>query len=326
MGASGHCTVYDFDKAGDDDSEYSLTPAKATAVVRHNYEGRYGWQRADIDDLAAPSGRELRFCVNVHMDWKADKYFLGGCGGSTLDIGFWYKGFEEGFLLPAELPRLKRGGPSSLAMEAGVAWKIALIDSYDLLVRFCTASPAITTGGCGEGPDWGAPMTMAGTYHADGYPGRDLALTWMHLHDKERIDLAVSSPIDVLRARVEASPRGSSVWIIDEERLAREQVLAALDLPPKVLLEALEAAQEKLHPTWEAMQWELSRLIDEIGRSSADERDMIPVTEEHIRFIEEHTPAYVRRLDNGALVLMAHPDRTLWPLWSDALSLLGIRP
>ncbi|MDC3960050.1 hypothetical protein [Polyangium jinanense] len=310
---------------GDDDTEYLLPPEQAAELKRPGYE-KYGCNSAQLDDFRAASGRELAFRVNVQLDWKADKFFLGGCGGSALDIGFWYKGFEEGFLLPAELPRLKHGGPSSLAMEAGVAWKIALIDSYDLLVRFCTASPAITTGGCGEGPDWGAPMTMAGTYHADGYPGRDLALTWMRLHDKERIDLAVNSPLDVLRARVEASPRGSSVWIIDEERLAREQVLAALDLPPKVLIEALEAAQEKLHPTWEAMQWELSRLIDEIGRSPADEREMIPVTEEHIRFIEEHTPAYVRRLDNGAIVLMAHPDRTLWPLWSDALSLLGIRP
>jgi len=52
---------------------------------------------------------------------------------------------------------------------------------------------------------------------------------------------------------------------------------------------------------------------------------MIPVAPEHIRLIEEYTPAYVRRLDNGAVALIAHPNRTLWPLWSEALRLLGIR-
>jgi hypothetical protein len=33
----------------------------------------------------------------------------------------------------------------------------------------------------------------------------------------------------------------------------------------------------------------------------------------------------VRRLPNGAVMLATHPYRTLWPLWADALGLLGIR-
>jgi hypothetical protein len=32
----------------------------------------------------------------------------------------------------------------------------------------------------------------------------------------------------------------------------------------------------------------------------------------------------VRRLPNGGVMLATHPYRTLWPLWADALFLLGI--
>jgi hypothetical protein len=32
----------------------------------------------------------------------------------------------------------------------------------------------------------------------------------------------------------------------------------------------------------------------------------------------------MRRLPNGGVLLATHPDRILWPLWADALFLLGI--
>jgi hypothetical protein len=323
VGEAGECTVYGEMNEDYSHETYSLTPAKAVELIRPLYEKR-GVEVARID-FQATSGRVLDVRLDVHVDRLRDPGF------ALLYIGFATEAFREGFLLPPKLPRLKRGRPSSLAMEAGVAWNIAMRDSFDILVRFCTSSAAITTGCCAEGPDWRAPITAAATYHADGYPGRDLALSWMYRHDKEPIDLAAGWSIDALRERVEASPRGSSVWILDEDRLAREQVLAALGLPPKVLLEALEAATNQLHPEWETIQWDLSRLLDEIksaiaSASAEDDVEMIPVTEEHIDFIEAHTPAYVKRLDNGATVLLAHPDRTLWPLWADALRLLGIRP
>jgi hypothetical protein len=323
VGESGLCTVYDFD--AETDSEFIVHPAKAVEVIRATYE-KYGWQRAEIE-FKARSGREITPCVQVHLDRRCYPR-QHDQADSALSIAFWAKGFEEGMLLPPELTRLKRKRPS-MKMDAGVAWQIAIWDAYDILVRFCTASLAITTGGCGEGWEWGAPITNAGTYHADGYPGRDLALSWMYLYENEPIDLPAGWPLDALRERVEASPPGSSVWIIDEERLAREQVLAALDLPPKVLVEALEAAAAERHPEWETVEWELFRLLGEIQneiKNAPDNVEMIPVTEEHIRFIEEHTPAYVKRLESGAIVLIAHPDRTLWPLWADALALLGIRP
>lgn len=49
-------------------------------------------------------------------------------------------------------------------------------------------------------------------------------------------------------------------------------------------------------------------------------------TGRHVRFIERHSPYYVRRLPSGGLLLATHPSRTLWPLWADALLVLGIMP
>jgi len=65
--------------------------------------------------------------------------------------------------------------------------------------------------------------------------------------------------------------------------------------------------------------------LQTLTQAPEDKKEALLVTEEHIHFIEEDSPAYVKHLENGALVLYAHPDRTLWPLWSNALRLLGIR-
>ncbi|MBK9260138.1 MAG: hypothetical protein IPM54_09915 [Polyangiaceae bacterium] len=214
-----------------------------------------------------------------------------------------------------------------MEFDAGVAWFMAINDMLHILKRFCTSHPAITMGCCLEGPEWSAPLTGAASYHADGYPGRDLALSWIHLHDKDPLDLAVGLPMDALRERVEAAPPKSSIWIVDEDRVSREQILDALDVPGKTLVETLDAAAKKFHPTWDSMMEVgfasyLQALTDESDR----EREAALVTEEHIKLIEDTSPAYVTHLDNGALILYAHPDRTLWPLWADALDLLGIRP
>jgi hypothetical protein len=100
-----------------------------------------------------------------------------------------------------------------------------------------------------------------------------------------------------------------------------------LDVPGKTLVETLDAAANKFHPTWNSMMnagfgTYLQTLDDPQGR----EKEAFLVTEEHIQLIEECSPAYVHHLENNALILHAHPDRTLWPLWASALDLLGIRP
>jgi hypothetical protein len=47
-------------------------------------------------------------------------------------------------------------------------------------------------------------------------------------------------------------------------------------------------------------------------------------TRKHVRFLEQHAPFRVRRLPSGGVVLSTHPFRSLWPLWADALFVLGL--
>src|SRR5262249_17472872 len=128
---------------------------------------------------------------------------------------------------------------------------------------------------------WGAPVELSATYNADGYLARDIALSWLHLHDGNRVGYAAGLSLDALAARVNAAPKGASVGVavtirhieehigrdneaahLPDERptrfdfvrrgprarlpgdveLTREQVLAVLSTPPATLLEALEAS------------------------------------------------------------------------------------
>jgi hypothetical protein len=61
--------------------------------------------------------------------------------------------------------------------------------------------------------------------------------------------------------------------------------------------------------------------------TSTDERcRYVPydvTTRKHVPFIQRHAPYPVRRLPGGSVVLATHPSRTLWPLYADALGLLG---
>jgi hypothetical protein len=99
-----------------------------------------------------------------------------------------------------------------------------------------------------------------------------------------------------------------------------------LALPPKELVAALEAAAARIDPVWKAIEAECTRVLGDLAKAAADDVETIPLNGDHIRFIQDHSPASVEHLDNGALVLIAHPYRTLWPLWANALALLGIRP
>jgi hypothetical protein len=297
-----------------------MPPREAVEVIRPDYV-KWGGQGAYINDFRASSGRVLQ----LHAYARRDRISIVP-GTSTLEVGFCDEPFVEGELLPPAAVRFK-GIETPMEFDAGVAWFIAINDTLHILKRFCTSHPAITMGCCLEGPRWGAPLTGAASYHADGYPGRDLALSWIHLHDKDPLDLAVGWTIDALRERVEASPPHSSIWIVDEDRITREHILAALDVPCKTLVETLDAAAKKFHPTWDSMMNAgFGTYLQALDDPKGPEKEAFLVTEEHIKLIEECSPAYVMHLDNNGLILCAHPDRTLWPLWSSALDLLGIRP
>ncbi|WP_437675169.1 hypothetical protein [Sorangium sp. So ce131] len=98
--------------------------------------------------------------------------------------------------------------------------------------------------------------------------------------------------------------------------------------PPDLLLEALEASALP-DAAWRAVEPRARELIHEVideaeTREGEPSYEVTVATGRHVRFIERHSPYHVRRLPNGGLLLATHPFRTLWPLWADALFLLGM--
>jgi hypothetical protein len=312
-GESGHCRI-DADDSEDPDARITVPVTDARALLRRQYkrhEIESAWATFDFE---APSGRVIELLASVGLFRNPFAWF-------PVSHGNW------GAFFPSEIPRLKRDGPYSMEVEAGVAWQIALQDSYEILVRLCRSSAAITYGGCIESLACGVPVTNGATYNADGYAGRDLALSWLHRHDRHHPTFHAGLSIDALREFIEAAPRGRSVPVIDaKHQLTREQVLAALALPPNDLLEALEAAAARPDPAWQHFEAECARVLGELEKADVDDVENVPVTDDHSRFIRDHSPSAVDHLDNGAIVLIAHSYRTLWPLWADALRLLDIRP
>jgi hypothetical protein len=195
----------------------------------------------------------------------------------------------------------------------------------------------VPTGACTGEEDWIAPVEMCATYNASAAElARDLALSWMSLHDKESVSRIAGTSLEALHARVDAAPRGARVPMKGGSELtgslSRETVLKALATPPATLLEALEAAAvpDKAWRAAEPQAREIMDLLRQLGEAA--EGDGPPAfrakvtTRGHVRFLEEHAPFNVRRLPSGGMVLATHPYRTLWPLWADALYLLGITP
>jgi hypothetical protein len=214
---------------------------------------------------------------------------------------------------------------SSHLLEAGaiVACHCVMVDMQDILLRVCTANSGITTGGCMSWVVGIPPISMGATYNADGCVSRDLALSWVSLYDREDLGLIAGLPIDTLRERVEAAPRGTCVSVGDGGVLTREEVLAALSLGANGLLEALEAAAVT-DDEWRDVE-PLAIAAFEACKRGAFTVEVDVLSVEHARFIQRHAPFYVERLPNGGVLLATHPYRTLWQLWSDALLLLGIR-
>ena len=255
-------------------------------------------------------------------------------------------------------------GPRSTAVEAAIFSMQIQADTEDVLLRLCAPDGfrRVTTGACTSFYHWGAPVETCASYHTDvEMLARDLALSWVHLHDGDMTERVTGLSLDALAARVEAAPQracvgiASSVERLDEhlerdlaakrsretqparsdlarkgsrpilggdEELTREQVLQALETSPATLLEALEAAAVP-DDEWRAAE-PLALEAIEAKKQGAPTLEVDVSAGKHRRFIEQHAPYHVRRLSNGVL-LATHPYRTLWQLWADALLLLGIR-
>ncbi|WP_438032332.1 hypothetical protein [Sorangium sp. So ce204] len=228
-------------------------------------------------------------------------------------------------------------GPRSAEAEAAAACHMVQGDVEDLLLRLCApdASGRVPTGACTDKEDWLAPVEMCATYNANAAElARDLALSWVSLYDKESVSRIAGTPLETLRARVEAAPRGARVPMKTTSQLtgslSRETVLKALATPPATLLEALEAAAVP-DDAWRAAEPQARELLELRRQLEDEDAGEVPpafwvniTTREHTRFLEEHAPVHVRRLPSGGMVLATHPYRTLWPLWADALFVLGL--
>ena len=307
-------------------------------------------------DVMTRSEASVWFSLMCKGETFAHRYPLGPLGASVAD--------RIDFLI-RRMDIVIGNGPRSTAVEAAV-FSIQIQDNAeDVLLRLCAPDGGgqVTTGACTFFHPWGAPVETCATYHADvEMLARDLALSWVHLHDGNMTERMTGLSLDALAAHVEAAPRGarvgvaSSVERLDEhlerdlaakrsretqparpdlarkgsrpmlggdEELTREQVLQALETSPATLLEALDAAAVP-DDEWRAAE-PLALEAIEAKEQGAPTLEIDVSTGKHRRFIEQHAPYHVRRLPNGGVLLATHPYRTLWQLWADALLLLGIR-
>ncbi|WP_438039710.1 hypothetical protein [Sorangium sp. So ce128] len=227
-------------------------------------------------------------------------------------------------LLPWNL-RIALGGARSVEAEAAILAMQVQQDLEDLMVRLCApdARARVTAGAWTEFAAWGPPIKACATYHTNAASvAHDLALTWVNLKDGDKVPHAARMATDVLHARVDAAPPGARVAVEDGAELSREAVLKALTESPTALLDALEASAVA-DEEWRTVE---SAVLETIAATKAGaptyEADV--TSRKHVQFIERHAPYHVRRLPRGGVVLATHPYRTLWPLWADALFLLGI--
>jgi hypothetical protein len=233
--------------------------------------------------------------------------------------------FDKAELIPEHLDIAHGGGAHAVEVEAAIAFIEAQPDVEDVFLRFCApdASRRVTTGGCTKIWDWRAPIELGATYHADASSiARDLALSWAHLHDKDKMERAAGMSLDELHARVDAAAGGACVPVAGGGKLSRETVLKVMDTSPTALLEALEASAPA-DEEWRAVESIALETI-EARKAGASTQRVDLTTRKHVRFLQHHAPYHVRRLPGGGVLLATHPYRTLWPLYADALFLLGI--
>ncbi|AGP42316.1 hypothetical protein BE04_04970 [Sorangium cellulosum] len=290
-------------------------PVDEVAATLHAQFGTdaYAWASFGV---TLSSGRALGFSSHCCGDGQLRRGASGPLGMSPFDK-------EE--LLPLRLPVGLLASAKSIEVEAAMASLVVQEDVEDLLLRLCApgASRRVTTGGCTKLGHWGAPIEIGATYHATATEVvRDLALSWVHLHGDDKVERAAGLSMDALRARVDAAPHGARIAVKGGAEVSREAVLQAIDTAPAVLLDALEASALP-DDDWRAVE-PYAREVMKMIAEGAPVQDVDLTTRKHVRFLEQHAPYHVRRLPSGGVVLATHPYRTLWPLWNDALFLLGI--
>ncbi|MGK3999542.1 hypothetical protein [Sorangium sp. So ce1024] len=233
-------------------------------------------------------------------------------------------------------------GASSVGAEAVLAWHKVVTDIENFLLRLCApdASRRVSTGGCTSAWTWLAPVSMCATYHANARDiARDLAVSWVSLHNGESVPRIAGLSLEALRARVEAAPVGARVVPTDKSgraiRLSRETVLKALGLPGSALIEALVAAADVPDEAWRAAEPRAEEIHNLTVQARARGEQLpeslkgpplwyVEMTGEHVYFLVDHAPFTIRRLPSGGVMMTTHFYRTLWPLWADALSALGL--
>jgi hypothetical protein len=268
------------------------------------------------------------------------------------------------YLCPHWIEVASPDGKRSVAVEATILSMRTQGDLEDLLTRLCApgGEKRVPTGGYTESLHWRAPLEISATYNADGNVARDLALSWLHIHDGDWVGYIAGTPLDALAARVDTAPKGATSGVAtnlhrlarhiglehvaaqhpatrgthwgalrrvprdrlpEDAELTREQVLKVFETPPATLLEALEAAAVP-DDEWRAAEpLALENLA--LKEQGAPVIEVDVTGKKHRHFIEQHAPYHVRRLPIGGVLLATHPYRTLWQLWADALDLLGIR-
>ncbi|WP_437609362.1 hypothetical protein WMF20_50125 [Sorangium sp. So ce834] len=300
------------------------------------------------------SGTSVRFAIVCN----GDNYERRGPSGPLCASPF-----DRRDLLSSSL-EIATGTMRGVEIEAAIASIQVQQDIEDLLIRLCApeAHGHVKTGACVDVGHWGAPVETCATYHADAASvARDLALSWVHLHEGDKTALTAGMPLELLRARIDAAPHGACVGIagdvdllrqhtrmdwaaaasrdtrptrVDAVRrgarapiegdaeLTRETVLKALDTPPSLLLDALEASAVPDND-WRSVESAARETIAATKEGAATYQADV-ASRKHVQFIKRHAPFHVQRPPSGGVVLATHPYRTLWPLWADALFLLGI--
>lgn len=289
--------------------------AEGAHVVRADFaKTQYSYVSFGVE---GPSGRMLDFSGHIYTDHMIRR-------GSTgpLEIS----PFDKVDLVPRGITLAEGHYLRSLEVEAAIACHMAIIDVEACLLNLCapTETKRVTTGGCTRFWHWGAPIEMGATYHSDGCVARDLALSWIHLRDGDRLELAASMSLDALQERVEQAPHGTSIPVKGGGTLTREEVLAALATPSNTVVEALDACTIP-DDEWRAAEPLARELLIAMEGGNLSLEGVNVSTGKHVRFIQHHAPCDVTRLPHGGVMLSTHPYRTLWQLWADALLLLGIR-
>lgn len=289
---------------------------EVVAAVRVAFEA--GTQVFASFHTTLSSGAKLEFAIECNGEGRERRYPSGPLCARPGD---------RADLLPWRLEIAVGGGARSVEAEAAILAIQIQHDIEDLMIHVCAPDTLarVTTGAWTEFADWGPPVKAFATYHADAASVvRDLALSWVNLHDGDKTPRVAGMSLDALRARVEAAERGARVAVAGSGELSREVVLTAMETSPGALLEALEASAVP-DGEWRAVEPSALETIT-ATKAGAPTYEVDVTTRKHVQFIERHAPYHVRRLPNGGVMLATHPYRTLWQLYADALFLLGISP